>query len=88
MHKPQDPHHLGLSLNKAASVEVESGPDIESSSKEGLVSARGVSVLDALRMRVLKECSESPLGTCLLAELGRFVEVLDLYKPMADFPIE
>ena len=69
-------------------MEVESGPDIESSSKEGLVSARGASVLDALRMRVLKECSESPLGTCLLAELGRFVEVLDLYKPMADFPIE
>ena len=88
MLKPQDPHHLGLSLNKAASAEMESGPDIESSSKEGLVSARGVSVLDALRMRVLKECSESPLGTCLLAELGRFVEVLDLYKPLADFPIE
>ena len=37
---------------------------------------------------MLRECSESPLGTCLLAELSRFVEILDLYRPIADFPIE
>ena len=96
MLKPKDPNLLGLTLeNKAVSAFIEvsavnSSVDSRQDKQEiyGGNSSRNQSVLDALKLNLLKECSESPLGTCLIAELGRFIEILDLYRPIADFPIE
>ena len=33
-------------------------------------------------------CEASPLGNCLVNEMRRFVEILEMYKPIADFPIQ
>ena len=98
MHKTPEKERFKLPRNsskyRANTVDLGEAADIAESAKRsvhsGFHSAFGsdLTVHDALRMGVLKECSESPLGTCLIAELGRFVEVLDLYPPIADFPIE
>ena len=48
-------------------------------------SSRALNIINAMRYNVLKDCSESPLGTCIVAELSRFIDILQLYKPIADF---
>ena len=96
MLKPKDQQLLSLVLENRANsayIEVSAAGSELNSRKDGREtyggnSSRNQSVLDALKLHVLKECSESPLGTCLIAELGRFIEILDLYRPIADFPIE
>lgn len=57
--------------------EVEDEDDIEES----------MTIKEAFTNIILQECKESPLGTCLIREMQRFVEILDLYRPIADFHI-
>ena len=46
-----------------------------------------MTIKEAFTDIILQECKESPLGTCLMREMQRFVEILDLYRPIADFHI-
>ena len=48
---------------------------------------RQISILNAFAAKLLPECKNSPLGTSLIGELQRFIEVLEMYKPVAEFPI-
>ena len=86
MLKPNNPNFLALNLavqQSAGNPEIER---YESMSARG--SNRTLTIIQGLRYNVLKECSSSPLGTCLVAELSRLIDVLQLYKPIADFQIE
>ena len=47
-----------------------------------------LTVQQAFKDNIMVECKESPLGICLMREMSRFIEVLDLYKPIADFSIQ
>lgn len=44
-------------------------------------------MLTAFAAKIMAACKESALGTSLMPELERFVEVLEIYKPIGDFPI-
>ena len=83
MLKPNNPNFVTLNLamqNSAGIAELEA---FQMNSEGG--SSRALTIINALRYNVLKDCSESPLGTCIVAELSRFIDILQLYKPIADF---
>ena len=33
-------------------------------------------------------CEKSSLGTCMMNEMQKFVEVLEMYRPLAEFPMQ
>ena len=45
-------------------------------------------VYEAFTNDVFMACKQSALGTCMISELRRFVEALEIYKPIADFKIK
>ena len=46
-----------------------------------------MTILDAFAGKILPSCKQSALGTSVISEIQRFVEILELYKQVADFPI-
>ena len=47
-----------------------------------------VNVLDAFRNFILRDCRDNSLGTCLVFELQRFVEALEMNEQIAKFQIK
>ena len=45
-------------------------------------------VFEAFANEILIACKQSALGTCMISEMRRFVEVLETYRPIADFKIK
>lgn len=47
-----------------------------------------LSVIQAFTQKIILTCKDSALGTCLMAELERFVDALEMHQNISDFPIE
>jgi len=39
-----------------------------------------ITIFDAFTQRILRDCKETALGTCLTMDLQRFIDSLDMYK--------
>ena len=47
-----------------------------------------LSVIQAFTQKIMLACRESALGTCLMAELERFIDALEMHPQISDFPID
>lgn len=47
-----------------------------------------VSILEAFSVHLQRDCRDNALGTCLVYEIQRFVEALEMYEQIANFPIK
>ena len=79
------------SIRNLVTEQMQHEPKLDSnepvSPNSSLLEEKELTVLRAFSDRIIEDCMGSALGTALMAEMQRFIEVLDLYKPVADFPI-
>ena len=47
-----------------------------------------LTILNAFASKIMHACEDSALGNVMLTEMQRFVEILEMYKPIAEFPIQ